>query len=301
MIYDTIVIGAGIAGLQTAIQLARCLRKVAVVDMPGGRSLAAKCYHNILGFPQGISGEALRLAGKEQAMRYGATFFTDEVTALQPDEEGFQVLTKSGGPPLHSRTLVLATGIRDPFPPIAGIQECLGLSVFLCPDCDGYESLNAKTAIIGAGPNAIEMTRELAHYTRSMVVINHAGVPVEPEQLAQAADGTAFLDAQADRLLHRDGQLYALVLNDGRRLEITRAFLAFPGAHVQTDLIRGFRVRLTAKGHVIVNPRTKETDHPHVWAVGDVVNHSQQVAIAMGDGAQAAIWIHKTLSSRQTP
>jgi thioredoxin reductase (NADPH) len=46
---------------------------------------------------------------------------------------------------------------------------------------------------------------------------------------------------------------------------------------------------------VITNPRTKETDLPNVWAVGDVIEHSQQVAIAMGDGSQAAIWIQKRL------
>ena len=158
-----------------------------------------------------------------------------------------------------------------------------------------------ETAVIGAGPNAIEMSRELKHYTDRMVVINHAGVPVEPEQLMQCGKGMPFLEARIARFRHRHGQLAAIELEGGRQLEITRAFLAFPGAHVQTDLIRGFRVRLTGKGHVLVNPRTRETDHPNLWAVGDVVNHSQQVAIAMGDGAQAAIWIHKKLNSSIAP
>ena len=294
--YDTIVIGAGIAGLQTAIQLARCLRKVAVIDIPGGRSAVAKCYQNILGYPEGIGGETLRHLGRLQAQRYGASFVADEAIAIKPAEAGgFQVLTKNSALPLHSRTLVLATGIRDPFPSLEGVRECLGLSVFLCPDCDGYESVNEKTAIVGAGPNAIAMMHELIDYTPYITVINHAGVAVEPELLAQCRDPITFLDTRVTRFLHEKGQLAALELADGTLLEVTRAFLAFPGAQVQTELIRDFPVRLTDKGHVMVDPRTKETDHPNLWAVGDVVNHSQQVAIAMGDGAQAAIWIHKRL------
>ncbi|WP_400163817.1 NAD(P)/FAD-dependent oxidoreductase [Brevibacillus sp. TJ4] len=300
MIYDTIVIGAGIAGLQTAIQLARCLRKVAVIDIPGGRSAVAKCYHNILGFPSGVSGDTLRRSGKEQAQRYGAAFFTDEVVAVKHDEKsGFTVQTKNAASLMQGRTLVLATGIRDPFPAIEGVRECLGQSVFLCPDCDGYESVGKKTAIVGAGPNAIAMIDELIGFTRSLFVINHTGDSVESGLVDKWNDSIPIWDTRVIRFVHTHGQLVALELYDGRRLEVSRAFLAFPGAHVQTDLIRAFRVRLTDKGHVIVNPRTRETDHPDLWAVGDVVNHSQQVAIAMGDGAQAAIWIHKRLRERE--
>jgi thioredoxin reductase len=139
------------------------------------------------------------------------------------------------------------------------------------------------------------MMHELVDYTPYITVINHAGVAVEPELLAQYRDPITFLDTRVTRFLHEKGQLAALELADGALLEVTRAFLAFPGAQVQTELIRDFPVRLTDKGHVMVHPRTKETDYPNLWAVGDVVNHSQQVAIAMGDGAQAAIWIHKRL------
>lgn len=47
--------------------------------------------------------------------------------------------------------------------------------------------------------------------------------------------------------------------------------------------------------HVLVDPRTKETSAANVWAAGDLVAHSEQVTIAMGEGCQAAIWIHKSL------
>lgn len=297
LMYDTIIVGGGIGGLQTAIQLARSMRRVAVVDTPGGRSTVAKSYRNILGFEDGVSGESLRRQGREQAAKYGAVFFADEVVTLESQgKAGFLVHRRNAVQPLECRTLVMATGIKDPFPAIPGIEECLGISIFLCPDCDGYETLEQRTAVIGAVPQAIEMADELAFYTSKIFLINHAQAPVQPELRKTLSDkGYTLLEAAVERMLHDDGRLRQLILSTGEHLEVTRAFLSFPGAQVQTDLLRPLSVRLNPKGHVLTNPRTKETDHPNLWAVGDIVEHSQQVAIAMGDGAQAAIWIQKRL------
>lgn len=297
MTYDTIIVGGGIGGLQTAIQLARSLRRVAVVDVPGGRSTVAKAYRNLLGFQDGISGEALRKLGKEQAAKYGVIFIEDEVTQLEGQaEHRFFVHTKNGRTPLQGRTLVLATGIRDPFPIIPGIQACLGTSIFLCPDCDGYETVDQHTAVIGALPQAVEMADELSFYTPHIFIINHAASPVDPEiRTEMVSKGYTFLDGTVGECIHLEGRLRGLILTSGDRLDATRAFLAFPGAKVQTGLLEPFSVRLNEKGHVLTNPRTKETDYPNLWAVGDIVEHSQQVASAMGDGAQAAIWIQKRL------
>lgn len=297
MKYDTIIIGGGIAGLQTAIQLSRCLRKVIVVDLPGGRSSVAKGYRNILGHPDRISGETFRQVGMKQAKQYGAVFKEAEVIKVVPcEDKGFQVWMKEEEAPLHAHTLVMATGIRDPFPDIPGVRECLGTSVFLCPDCDGYESVNTYTAIIGEGQHALKMTRDLSYFTPHMLVINHTGSNLTPAQLAEyVTPNIAYLDDSVEQMIHQNGELQEILLASHRRMQVNRAFLAFPGAQVQSQLLHGTRVRFTEKGHVLVNPRTKETDHPHIWAVGDLVNHSQQVSIAMGDGAQAAIWIHKRL------
>lgn len=295
--YDTIIVGGGIGGLQTAIQLARSLRRVAVVDIPGGRSTVAKAYRNVLGFPDGISGEGLRQIGKEQAAKYGAVFIEDEVIRLEGEAyQSFFVHTKNGQAPLKARTLVLATGIRDPFPTIPGISDCLGTSIFLCPDCDGYESVEQSTAVIGALPQALEMAEELSFYTSRIFIVNHAQSLVEPKiRVEMSQKGYTLVEQTVAQLLHVEGRLRGLILASGDRLDVTRAFLSFPGAKVQTGLLEPFSVRLNEKGHVVTNPRTKETDHPNLWAVGDIAMHSQQVAIAMGDGAQAAIWIQKRL------
>lgn len=295
--YDTVIVGGGIAGLQTAIQLARCLRRVVVIDMPGGRSAVAKTYRNILGFSDGVSGDFLRQVGKQQAQKYGAAFIEDEVTKLAQDSNGsFLIGTKSGHYPYKAKTLVIATGIRDPFPTIPGFADCVGRSIFLCPDCDGYETVGEETAIIGAGPQAVSMTEELLHYTNKLTVINHAKAAVEAEVLAGLKErGIGYREEEVHSLHHLAGQLQEIWLASGERLAASRAFLAFPGAHALTGLLDDFAVHIHEKGHIRTNPRTKETDHENLWAVGDINEHSQQVSIAMGDGTQAAIWIQKRL------
>ena len=71
---DCIIIGGGIAGLQAAIQLGRYRHQVVVIDSNQGRSTLCKCYHNILGWPDGVSGEEIRRLGRQHAEKYGVMF-----------------------------------------------------------------------------------------------------------------------------------------------------------------------------------------------------------------------------------
>ncbi|USG63547.1 NAD(P)/FAD-dependent oxidoreductase [Brevibacillus ruminantium] len=283
MTFDTVIIGGGIAGWQAAIQLCRSLRRVAVIDAGGGRSSASRGYRNLLGFPAGVSGEQLRHAGRSYATNLGAVFVQDEVISLAQTPDRLFHLTTRSQRILQGQTIVLATGIDDPFPQIEGLRECLGISVFICPDCDGYEAVGKRTAVIGKEAQVAEMAKAISYYTDQLVLLH---------------DKSTEHQKQIARILHIDGKVAGVELESGEKIEVERIFLAYPGARVQSQLLRSLSVQLNEKGHVLVDPRTKETSHPGIWAIGDVTVHSQQVAIAMGDGLQAAIWIHKRLQEQ---
>ena len=91
--------------------------------------------------------------------------------------------------------------------------------------------------------------------------------------------------------------LSAIELADGTRVEAEKGFVAFGGNHVESDLACALGVERLENGHILVDGRTKETNVPYVWAAGDVAAHSQLLTVAIGDGAQAAIWIHKSLQN----
>lgn len=305
MKYDCIIVGGGIAGLQAAIQLGRYRRKVAVIDMDFGRSTLCRNYHNILGWPGGISGPELRRLGRQQAEAFGVEFISDEikaVTANHPradrDDGGFR-LTGASERIYETGRLLFATGIVDNIPDIQGINACLGNSVYVCPDCDGYEIIGHRTVIMGAGEVGAKMALTLSYFERNLIFVDHAPSPLKADLSRQLEDADIeYTKGTVTRVAAETESAAALssvTLSDGRVLTAERGFVAFGGNRVNSQLTSQMGAETLDNGHIRVDARTKMTNIEHVYAAGDVVAHSEQTTIAMGDGAQAAIWIHKSL------
>lgn len=141
-LYDCVIIGGGIAGIQASIQLGRYKRNVLVLDKGKGRSTLCRKYRNILGWPDGVSGEELRKIGKQQGKMLGVLYQTEEVVAIERTDH-FQLLTRSGQS-YEAKRLLFATGVTDPNP-FPQLESCLGSTVYICPDCDGYEVQGKKS------------------------------------------------------------------------------------------------------------------------------------------------------------
>lgn len=298
--FDTLIIGGGLAGLQAAIQLGRSLHKVAVADNGGGRSTIAKKYRNVLGYPDGVSGQELRALGEQQARQLGVSFFSGMVTSLAQNDAGqFQAELSGAGQSavqLGAKTILLASGIKDPFPEIPGLAPCLGESIFICPDCDGYEIIDQPAVVIGSGNHAVQMAKTLRYFTQTITIVNHDAAPLgEAEQAYVQRESLPIYHEPVLGIQQEQGGLQRVELASGGGFAVQKGFLAFPGAKLQTSLLAGFDLHRLDTGHILANPRTKETTYRNIWAAGDIVAHSQQVTISLGDGSQAAIWIHKRL------
>jgi len=410
-VYECAIIGGGIAGLQAAIQLGRYRHSVVVVDAGDGRSTLCRGYHNLLGWPDGVSGEALRRAGREQALRYGVAFVDGFAVAARREAaggangrstgaekgaaeaglrtegsggtaeaglltkgsggtaeaglltkgsggtaeagllmegsggtveagprtegsggtaekgvrtagegaatgaepraagsggtaeaggEGLFVVTLEGGAEIRALRLLIATGVKDRIPDWPELRPCLGITAFICPDCDGWETSGRRTLVLGAGDVGASLALELVPWTRDIVYVNHELKALDPAVAVQLREaGIPMVETPVRRLLADDGRLHGVLLEDGALLEAERAFLGFGGNEVRSSLAAMLGARLSSNRHIEVDPRTKLTSVPHVWAAGDVTVHSEQTAIAMGDGLQAAIWIHKSLTLRE--
>jgi thioredoxin reductase len=166
------IIGGGIAGLQAAIQLGRYQYKVIVIDSNDGRSNLCRCYHNILGWPDGVSGETLRGLGRQHAEGYGVLFIKDRVTGVSEEDGNFQAFTEQSRS-FSARRLLFATGVRDHIPMLPELIPCLGISIFVCPDCDGYEVRDKPAVVIGSGDVGANMALALTHWSQDITYINH--------------------------------------------------------------------------------------------------------------------------------
>ncbi len=197
----------------------------------------------------------------------------------------------------QAATLLLATGIMDRLPPFPQLLPCLGLTIYVCPDCDGFEVSGRRTIVLGSGNTGAQMVLTLTYWTSDMIYINHEQQNIDSKRLKQlAAHRIERVDAPISEILcESEGIFSGVKLADGREIRGDRGFIAFGGNEVRTTLAEQLGIKLADNKHIEVDPRTKMTSLNRVWAAGDVNVHSEQLTIAMGDGAQAAIWIHKTL------
>ncbi len=295
-IYECIIIGGGIAGLQAAIQLGRYCHHVLVVDSNNGRSNLCRAYHNLLGWPDGVSGETLRALGRKQAARLNIQFVEDEIIDVEKKQDFFFLQGKSGCDYLGERIL-LATGVQDRIPPIHNLIPCLGTSVYVCPDCDGYEVANKKVIVLGAGKTGANMAMTLLYWTNNIIYINHDGedLPTNLKSELRQRDIQYIREPVKEVLLNKEGQFCGVRLQSGIEFSGERGFIAFGNNKVNTELAKRLGVERLENKHIPTDPRTKQTNMENVWAAGDIGVHSEQVAIAMGEGVQAAIWIHKSI------
>ncbi|NBI30298.1 NAD(P)/FAD-dependent oxidoreductase [Chengkuizengella marina] len=296
MLYDCIIIGGGIAGLQAAIQLGRYEHDVLVIDKGEGRSTLCKGYHNLLGWPNGISGSKLRELGKNHAESLDVEFLQGEVIQAEKKSEQFHISLKDQKQVYKGKTILLATGILDRMPHFPNLISCLGLSVYVCPDCDGYEVKNKKTIILGSGEVGANMAFTLKQWTDELVYINHEQKQISSNTRKKLDETKVYyIEEPFEEVLETRGMIYGVVLMSGEVIHCERGFIAFGGNDVKSSLASQMGVERQENKHIITDPRTKMTSVKHVWSAGDVNVHSEQVSIAMGEGSQAAIWIHKSL------
>lgn len=292
---DCAIIGGGLAGLQAAIQLGRYKHRVLVVDHGEGRSKLCRCYHNMLGWPDGVSGERLRELGIGQARQLGVEFIHARALTAEKGGSGF-VVGFADESAIEAGRLLLATGVQDRIPIKEQLHECLGLSVFVCPDCDGYEVRDRRVFVFGSGNAGADMALTLRYWTSDIVYINHDGAKVDDERAEQLRiSAIDYREEQIEEVVHLQGRLQGVRLEGSGYVAGEYGFTAFGGNRVHSELAVQLGVALTENKHIATDPRTKMTSVQHVWAAGDVTAHSEQAVIAIGDGSQAAIWIHKSL------
>ena len=295
-VWECIIIGGGIAGTQAAIQMGRSQINCLVIDSyEAGRSNLCKDYRNIIGWPDGVSGEELRQKGQQQATETGVTFIKAHVNRLTTKNELFLVNTNDELH--HTKTLLLATGITDRIPDIPNLRECLGSTIYICTDCDGYEALDKKVIVMGAGDTGASLAISLLNWTDDITYINHEKTVVSAELIEKLKENRiAYLEEEINSVSKESEDYFnGIHLKNGEFLKADRAFIGFGGNEVHTELAKQIGIHIENNRHIKVDARTKETNVKNVWAAGDIVSHSEQATIAMGDATQAAIWINKRL------
>ncbi len=288
-IFDSIIIGAGPAGLSAAIYLSRFNRSALVIDRGQGRTSNLEVNENYLGFPEGIAAQDLTERGREQARRYGTVFSRDSVESIVSEAETFIVAGRADS--YRAKTVILATGVTDLFPNLDPYKEYLGRTLFWCITCDGYKTRNQKVLVVGDTNDAACTALQFLNFTPFVTLITNypTGIaelsPLWRTRLQQA--NIPLVEAEIKHLEGRDGILTAVELDNGQYLE-TNFIINQQGAVPNTKLAVELGVTINSEGYIETDEEQR-TNIPFVYAAGDVTRaYAHQIVTAAHEGSMAA-------------
>ncbi len=292
-LFDVIIVGAGPAGLNGALVLGRCRRRVLLCDAGHPRNAASHGLHNYLTRDGIDPAEFLRL-GREELNSYETVKLLQlQVTDARRLEHRFEV-TLSNGERAVARKLLIATGVVDEIPRLEGLDSFYGRSVFHCPYCDGWEVRDQPLAVYGKGENGLGLTLELILWSPDLVLCTDGPSELSGENLARLArHNVPVREERILRLEGKDGLLDQIVFADGETIQ-RRALFFSTGQRQGSELAKKLGCEFTEQGCVATG-EYEATNVPGLYVAGDASRLVQFVIVAASEGAQAAVAINKEL------
>jgi thioredoxin reductase (NADPH) len=315
-LFDVVIVGAGPAGLATAVYAGSEGLSVLVLDCRafGGQAGASARIENYLGFPTGISGMALMARAYNQAQKFGVSVaIPDEVAGLDLDTaDGHHVLRLSNGETVKARSIVIASGARYRRLAVEELESFEGSSVhYWASPIEAKLCAAQEVALVGGGNSAGQAVVYLASQAAKvwMLVRGQDLASNMSQYLVDRIEGLPNVEVLTQTtvtgLEGTDGILRAIHCRRGASEEVRRSIrhlFLFIGAEPSTDWLAGSGIALDRKGFVLTgsdageNRGPLETSRAGVFAIGDIRSGSvKRVAAAVGEGAQVVALLHARL------
>ncbi|RYY99185.1 MAG: cyclic nucleotide-binding domain-containing protein [Comamonadaceae bacterium] len=325
-LFDVIVVGAGPAGLATAVYAASEGLRVIVVDCRsyGGQAGASARIENYLGFPTGISGGALAGRAFVQAQKFGAEMLIPaQVVGLdcsQAGSGGPLVLTLADGRRLTGRTVVAASGARYRRPDVPRLGEFEGRGVwFWASALEAKLCAKQEIALVGGGNSAGQAAVFLSqHAAKVNMLVRGPSLAasmsrylierIEAAPNIELHPHTSLVGLHGDPATGLDGATWRDHRTGAEHDCPARNLFLFVGAEPETTWLAGCGVAVDRSGFVLTGAAAPgmdgrvaaplESSVPGMFAVGDVRAGSvKRVGGAIGEGAAAVASIHQHLAT----
>ncbi len=320
---DVVVVGAGPAGLATAVYAASEGLATVVVESEaiGGQAGTSSMIRNYLGFPRGVSGMRLAQRARNQAMRFGTEFVTGwEAIALEPGKEREPFTLHTDGGDVRARSIVIATGVDYRRLGVQPLEDLVGSGVFYGAAMTAAREMEGGDAfVVGGGNSAGQAAVHLAKFARSVtILVRRDGLAsTMSSYLVDEIEANETITVQPHTVVSNgggDGRLEWLELSDTTTLTTqqreARGLFLLLGAEPHCDWLPE-QVRMDDRGFVLtgrdvpqadwvdgVPPANLETSLAGVFAVGDIRSGSmKRVAAATGEGASVVPLIHSFLAA----
>jgi thioredoxin reductase (NADPH) len=297
--WDCVILGAGPAGLTALTYLARFHRRVVALGARGPRPrlLLIDRSYNLPGYPDGIPGAVLLKRLREQAEEMGGEV-RDAVSRRVDGQDGDFTVSVEEGPPLRARKVLLAMGVCDREPDIPGVARHVGHFLRYCPVCDGFEHTGKRLGILGSGPSVARHALFLRTFSDRIAVFLHGESPETLGRYAGLLDrrGIGVHTPRVIRMMEANGDPASAYpgcgvgLEDGSEHPLAVLYSAL-GCDVNLGPVRHLPLRLDDEGYVITDGN-QVTSVPGIYAAGDLVSDINQISVAFGQAAVAAVRLH---------
>ncbi len=298
-VLDVAIIGAGPAGMTSAVYIARKKLKTAIVSKDiGGQVAWTMGIENYLGF-QYVTGRELTQKFQEQVQQYPIPIMLDEVREIKRTDIGFSLET-AGGRSIAAKSVIIATGKRPRELGLPKEKDLLGHGVSYCATCDASFFEGKRVVVCGGGNSAVTAAIDLSKIASNVYIVSRSpwradGILVEKAdqmEILQKRIGYDVLEILGDK------KVTGLRVRDqktGREetLEVDGVFIEV-GLDPNTEFVKGL-LKLNKFGEIIVDCMCN-TDIPGIYAAGDVTEvHEKQIVVAAGEGAKAALSAYEYL------
>jgi thioredoxin reductase (NADPH) len=321
--YDTVIVGAGPAGLAAAVYGASEGLSTIVVEReaPGGQAGTSSRIENYLGFPSGVSGDELASRALQQARRLGAEILVTRAIE-RVDALAGQVYL-DGGDVLRARTIILACGVTWRHLSVEGFDRLAGKGIaYGAARSDSAATHGLDVHIVGAGNSAGQAALFFSNHARSVTILCRSDTLAKSmsRYLIDQLDARPNIDVRHRTEVvsaHGDTSLEAIDVHDAETGETTRlessGLFLFIGADAETAWLPP-EIALDPRGYVLTgadvrdagrwgferDPYLLETSVPGVFACGDVrYGPVKRVAAAVGEGSMAIAFVHQYLREAQ--
>jgi thioredoxin reductase (NADPH) len=320
-VYDVAIVGAGPAGLATAVYAGSEGLSALVLDCRafGGQAGASARIENCLGFPTGISGLALMARAYNQAQKFGVEMaIPDEAAGLEvpaDSSSGHFVLNLSNNERACARSVVIASGARYRRLAVENLETFESSSVhYWASPLETKLCAGQEVVLVGAGNSAGQALVYLASQVAKVwLLVRGADLNANMssylvDRITGLSNVEVLMQTAISGLEGADGMLQAVRWRQGASEEEVRRAIhhlfLFIGADPNTEWLAGSGVALDPKGFVLTgaevgsNRRLLETSCPGVFAIGDVRSGSvKRVAASVGEGAQVVAALHGFLAA----
>ncbi|WP_163580728.1 NAD(P)/FAD-dependent oxidoreductase [Gracilibacillus saliphilus] len=286
MLLDCVIIGGGPSGLNAALVLARAKKNIILFDENKPRNAVTHKSHGFI-TRDGIKPSEFKRIAKQDLAKYpNLSVENQRVINIKKENESFIIYTDDGSS-YRSRKVILATGLQDVLPEIAGIHEFYGTSLFICPFCDGWELKDRRLVVIAENDRAMHLTKMVSNWSSDLVVCtNGKQVFSEEEKQLLQNKNIQIVESEIEALHGEKGYLQKVKFINGMEIEREGGFVVSELKQTST-LAESLGCSITEMGGIETDDFGR-TNIDGIYASGDTTFSMPQLIIAASEGSKVA-------------